>query len=67
MVGLVTALLTAYYMTRLVALAFYGGDRWKTLDTRTDARVTLLPMIPLAPSPLPAPTTPTAPRTSRPG
>jgi NADH-quinone oxidoreductase subunit L len=28
-VGLVTAGLTAYYMTRLVVLAFYGEDRWK--------------------------------------
>jgi NADH-quinone oxidoreductase subunit L len=29
-VGLVTAALTAYYMTRLVVLAFYGDDRWRT-------------------------------------
>ena len=28
-VGLVTALLTAYYMTRLFVLAFYGDDRWR--------------------------------------
>ncbi len=28
-VGVVTALLTAYYMTRLFVLAFYGEDRWK--------------------------------------
>jgi NADH-quinone oxidoreductase subunit L len=28
-IGLVTAALTAYYMTRLVALAFYGDDRWR--------------------------------------
>jgi len=28
-IGLVTAGLTAYYMTRLVALAFYGDDRWR--------------------------------------
>ncbi|HXQ89901.1 MAG TPA: NADH-quinone oxidoreductase subunit L [Acidimicrobiales bacterium] len=28
-IGLVTAALTAYYMTRLVALAFYGEDRWR--------------------------------------
>ena len=27
-VGLVTAALTAYYMTRLFVLAFYGEDRW---------------------------------------
>jgi NADH-quinone oxidoreductase subunit L len=28
-VGLVTAGLTAYYMTRLMVLAFFGEDRWK--------------------------------------
>ncbi len=28
-IGLVTAALTAYYMTRLVSLAFYGDDRWR--------------------------------------
>jgi len=28
-VGLVTAALTAYYMTRLFILTFYGEDRWK--------------------------------------
>ena len=28
-VGLVTAALTAYYMTRLSALAFWGDDRWR--------------------------------------
>jgi NADH-quinone oxidoreductase subunit L len=28
-IGLVTAAFTAYYMTRLVALAFYGDDRWR--------------------------------------
>jgi NADH-quinone oxidoreductase subunit L len=28
-IGLVTAALTAYYMTRLYVLAFYGDDRWK--------------------------------------
>jgi NADH-quinone oxidoreductase subunit L len=28
-VGLITAALTAYYMTRLVVLAFYGDDRWR--------------------------------------
>ena len=27
-VGLATAALTAYYVTRLMALAFYGDDRW---------------------------------------
>src|ERR1700691_3374412 len=28
-IGLITALLTAYYMTRLFVLAFYGDDRWR--------------------------------------
>ena len=28
-IGLVTAALTAYYLTRLVALAFFGQDRWQ--------------------------------------
>jgi NADH-quinone oxidoreductase subunit L len=28
-IGIVTAALTAYYMTRLVALTFYGEDRWR--------------------------------------
>jgi len=27
-VGIVTAALTAYYMSRLTGLAFFGGDRW---------------------------------------
>ncbi|HUY21351.1 MAG TPA: NADH-quinone oxidoreductase subunit L [Acidimicrobiales bacterium] len=30
-VGLVTAALTAYYMTRLAALAFWGDDRWRAV------------------------------------
>jgi len=29
-VGLVTAALTAYYMSRLTGLAFFGSDRWAT-------------------------------------
>jgi NADH-quinone oxidoreductase subunit L len=28
-IGLATAALTAYYVTRLMALAFYGDDRWR--------------------------------------
>ena len=28
-IGAVTALLTAYYMTRQVMLVFYGGERWR--------------------------------------
>jgi NADH-quinone oxidoreductase subunit L len=38
-VGIVTALLTAYYMSRLTGLAFFGTDRWseKTpIDATTD-------------------------------
>ena len=38
-VGLITALLTAYYMSRLTGLAFFGTDRWskKTpIDVGTD-------------------------------
>jgi NADH-quinone oxidoreductase subunit L len=30
-IGLVTAALTAYYMTRLAALAFWGDDRWRAV------------------------------------
>jgi NADH-quinone oxidoreductase subunit L len=38
-VGLVTALLTAYYMSRLTGLAFFGRDRWSeevAIDAATD-------------------------------
>jgi NADH-quinone oxidoreductase subunit L len=31
-VGVVTAALTAYYMSRLTSLAFYGTDRWRRAD-----------------------------------
>jgi NADH-quinone oxidoreductase subunit L len=30
-IGLVTAAITAYYLTRLVALAFFGDERWREL------------------------------------
>jgi NADH-quinone oxidoreductase subunit L len=33
-VGLVTAALTAYYTSRLMALAFYGDDRWREVLAR---------------------------------
>ncbi|HUC37069.1 MAG TPA: NADH-quinone oxidoreductase subunit L [Acidimicrobiales bacterium] len=33
-VGLVTAAMTAYYMSRLMALAFYGDDRWREVLAR---------------------------------
>ena len=32
-VGIVTAALTAYYMSRLTGLAFFGKDRWADTDT----------------------------------
>jgi NADH-quinone oxidoreductase subunit L len=32
-VGIVTAALTAYYMSRLTGLAFFGTDRWAGTDT----------------------------------
>jgi NADH-quinone oxidoreductase subunit L len=38
-VGIFTALLTAYYMSRLTGLAFFGQDRWKNkvaIDADTD-------------------------------
>jgi NADH-quinone oxidoreductase subunit L len=38
-VGIVTALLTAYYMSRLTGLAFFGHDRWSNevpIDADTD-------------------------------
>jgi NADH-quinone oxidoreductase subunit L len=38
-VGLATAVLTAYYMSRLTGLAFFGKDRWKNqvpVDAATD-------------------------------
>jgi NADH-quinone oxidoreductase subunit L len=35
-IGLVTALLTAYYMSRQVFLVFYGGERWRAADTDAD-------------------------------
>jgi NADH-quinone oxidoreductase subunit L len=35
-IGLVTAGLTAYYMTRLVSLAFYGDDRWRQGSAGSD-------------------------------
>ena len=35
LVGLVTALMTAYYMSRQVFLVFYGGERWKQADAKS--------------------------------
>lgn len=31
-IGLVTALITAFYMTRQVVMTFFGEERWRTLD-----------------------------------
>ncbi|HUR23612.1 MAG TPA: NADH-quinone oxidoreductase subunit L [Acidimicrobiales bacterium] len=36
LVGLITALMTAYYMSRQVFLVFYGGERWKQADARSE-------------------------------
>ena len=36
LIGLVTALMTAYYMSRQVFLVFYGGERWKQADARSE-------------------------------
>jgi NADH-quinone oxidoreductase subunit L len=36
-IGLATAALTAYYMSRLMALAFYGDDRWREVLARPSA------------------------------
>ncbi|MGQ0520410.1 MAG: NADH-quinone oxidoreductase subunit L [Actinomycetota bacterium] len=38
-VGLVTALLTAYYMSRQVFLVFYGGERWRAAPAAGTAEV----------------------------
>jgi NADH-quinone oxidoreductase subunit L len=41
LIGLVTALMTAYYMTRQVILVFYGGQRWNEADaTSAESRQT---------------------------
>jgi len=34
-IGLLTALLTAYYMSRQVFLVFFGGERWRSEPART--------------------------------
>ena len=36
-VGLVTALLTAYYMTRQVIMVFFGEARWTSLANAEEA------------------------------
>jgi NADH-quinone oxidoreductase subunit L len=37
LIGLVTALMTAYYMSRQVFLVFYGGERWHKADARSES------------------------------
>jgi NADH-quinone oxidoreductase subunit L len=39
-VGLVTALLTAYYMSRQVFLVFYGDERWRSVPADDKAELT---------------------------
>ena len=39
-VGLVTALLTAYYMSRQVFLVFYGGERWRSVPEHDKGELT---------------------------
>jgi NADH-quinone oxidoreductase subunit L len=36
LIGLVTALMTAYYMSRQVFLVFYGGERWKQAHAKSE-------------------------------
>jgi NADH-quinone oxidoreductase subunit L len=36
LIGLITALMTAYYMSRQVFLVFYGGERWKKADAKSE-------------------------------
>ncbi len=55
-IGLLTAALTAYYMSRLMALAFYGDDRWRAAvgdrrhagDPHESPWVMALPLVVLA-------------------
>ncbi|MGI8984667.1 MAG: NADH-quinone oxidoreductase subunit L [Acidimicrobiales bacterium] len=42
-VGLVTALMTAYYMSRQVFLVFYGDERWKKADAASDGEAKAAP------------------------
>ncbi len=50
-VGLVTAALTAYYMSRLTGLAFFGGERWRRPPDDGD-RTSTMPGIPHAEHPI---------------
>jgi NADH-quinone oxidoreductase subunit L len=42
-IGLVTALMTAYYMSRQVFLVFFGGERWAKADAKTPAEAEAIP------------------------
>jgi NADH-quinone oxidoreductase subunit L len=44
LIGLITALMTAYYMSRQVFLVFYGGERWKkAADAKTEGEAEAKP------------------------
>ncbi len=51
-VGLFTAGLTAYYMSRLTGLAFFGGNRWMSPPDQDGARTSTMPGIPHAEHPI---------------
>jgi len=42
-IGLVTALMTAYYMSRQVFLVFYGGERWRQAHTKSEGEAEAKP------------------------
>ena len=52
-VGIVTAALTAYYMSRLTGLAFFGKDRWADNVPSTPPPTCPMPTTPTGPSPSP--------------
>ncbi|MEE9298364.1 MAG: NADH-quinone oxidoreductase subunit L [Acidimicrobiia bacterium] len=48
-VGLVTVLLTAFYMTRMMWLTFFGEPRWEAgLEPRESPRIMTIPLLALA-------------------
>ena len=48
-VGLVTALLTAFYMTRMMWLTFFGEPRWDAgVEPRESSRIMTIPLLALA-------------------
>jgi NADH-quinone oxidoreductase subunit L len=48
-IGLITAFLTAYYMTRQVRLVFWGDERWRHPDAPAEADAELTDPEPVAP------------------